>query len=280
MKKHQKLFYLIKRQKTSPSLLLGLIISFTLFFPSCETTKKEEIILGKWQVDSIMSYYKGEKHFRKPALDERAMVGTIYNPRISDFNEFGERVEYSLNSYQNRTISFYDFVDNYTKIKFTHGKKGDKLYNEPNWQIDKLESDQFQYSIIYDMFSNRSVYRFYLSKITPKTYSQKSLHGKWLVKYAIDYITGEEIGIDSTMRQVLEFSTNNFKLYYDNDNDYEMNKHYKVKGDSLLIEDHIDYYIFECDENNLVLMHNSGKILFGDFSGVTSYFVKVAKRIK
>ena len=261
------------------TIILVLTVPFILMIQSCETKKKEEIILGKWQVDSIMSYYKGEKRFFKPVLDEKNIVGAIYNPRILDFNEFGEKVEYRLNSYQNRTITYYDFLDNYTKIRFTHGKKGDRLYNESTWQIDKFDSDQFQYSTIDDMLSNRQVYRFYLSKVTPKTYSQESLQGKWLVKYEIDFVTGEEINIDSTIRQVFEISGDNLKLYYDSDNDYEMNEKYKLKGDSLLIDGWIDFYIFECNKNKLVLMENSGKKLFGDFSGITSYYVKVAERI-
>ena len=280
MKNFLKSFKSKKSVLLKTTILLGLTVFFTVMIQSCEPKKNEEIILGKWQVDSIMSYYKGKKRFFKPVLDEKNIVGTIYNPRIMDFNEFGEKVEYRLNSYQNRTITFYDFVDNYTKIKFTHGKKGDRLYNETAWQIDKLDSDQFQFLNIYDKSSYRTVFKFYLSKVSPKTYSAESLQGKWLIKYEIDYITGEEIKIDSTIRQVFEISSDNFKLYYDSDNDYEMNRKYKVKGDSLLIDGLFDFYIFECNKTKLVLMENLGKKFFDDFSGITYYYVKVAERIE
>jgi hypothetical protein len=270
----------MKHEKTSATILLGLIIFYSLLFTSCGSTKKEDIILGKWKVDSIMSYNKGEKRYFVPLLDEDDIVGTIYNPRILDFNEFGEKIEYRLNSYQNRTMTFYDFVDNYSKIKFTHGKKGDKTYNESTWQIDKLNNDQFQYSTIYDILSSRLVYKFYLTKVKPRRYSQEDLQGKWLIKYQISFITGEEIKIDSSIRQVFEISDNNLKLYYDSDNQYgEMNAQYKVKGDSLLIDGWLDFYIFECDKSKLVLMENDGKKLFGDFSDITSYYIKVAERI-
>mgnify|MGYP006302900271 CR=1 FL=1 len=271
-----KLIGIIKENTTFQFIII-IILAFT--FSTCEQKSKEELILGKWQVDSIMSYYKGEKRFFVPELEEKHNVGAIYNPRIIEFNEFSETVEYKLNGYTNKVINFYEFLDDYSKIKFSHGKKGDKNYYEGTFQIEKLESDQLQYSATIDeMFCSRMVQRYYLSKVKKESYSPEALYGKWIVKQQISYMTGEGIEIDTSLRQVFEISDNNFKLYYDSDNDYEMNCQYKVKDDSLLIDKWLNFHIFKCNKNKLVLMLNGDSKLSNDLSGVTMYFVKIAER--
>jgi len=260
------------------TILVLIILIFQYFFQSCKPLSTKEKIIGEWQVDSMMNYYKGKKRILIPALDERDIVGTIYNQRIQEFNKFGERVEYRLNDYQNRNISKYQLIDNESKIKLTIGNQGEYDFNETIWVIDRLTKHAFEYSNIWDSYLGRTVTTFYLSKVHSKEYEASMLLGTWKVTQRLNYFTNEEIENDSTYNQMFDISKDNFHLYY-LDNDPKINSKYQVKGDSLLIIGWMDFYIFKCDEDDLILMHNLGMELFGNFSGITSYNVIIAKKV-
>lgn len=256
-----------------------LLFVVTIIFNACkEPTPNNIKIIGKWKVDSIMSYYKGQSRIYVPKLDEKDIVGTIYNFRVQEFNDYGERIEYRINDYQNRMISRYELLNNENSLKLTMGTVGNENFNETIWEIENLSENSFQYSNTYDdEYLGRMVTKFYLSNFVNEKYESSDIWGHWEVLYRLNYYSGEDIKIDSSIKQMFEFSGPNLHLYYKNI-DATSNYKYWIKGDSLLVEGWLDFYIHKFEDNTLILTHNNANKLFGDFSGITSYNVLVCRK--
>ncbi len=76
--------------------ILILFSLITLF--SCTQKDSSVLILGKWEADSVHVYTNGELLHVLPDSRENDYLGTIENPAIAQFTEYGEFFQFRKNS--------------------------------------------------------------------------------------------------------------------------------------------------------------------------------------
>ena len=261
--------------------LISCIFAIIVLF-SCNKTKNyKELIIGKWQIDSLFSYYKGEERMFKPGNDEHLIIGTWYNPRFWEFNKYNEKRDYRLNYKEEKSIFSYEIIGD--TIIFSNSQSN----NKSKWVIVNLTDTNLvlESNATYVKGDSKTINRFYFTK-RKKLSNDKLIIGNWKIKnifscmYEYDKFGNPELTDTSSMKDIsinYTFTKDNYKMV--NKGKTYLNQSYKISEDSLITKGY-PFFIQKLNEKEFILSVDGTESAFGKNSSTILITKIVGEKMK
>ena len=144
--------------------------------------------------------------------------------------------------------------------------------NNSKWHIDKITSENLIISTIFEGNENKEVYKFFLTKKHNENYP-KSILGDWTAVKMYSSLN-DEIEYEPMNNQDYKILTSKFEII--SNGKIYLTSPYSIKGDSLIVNNWMTFYIQKLDSNEMVISNDHSKELSknGEVKAITKLFIK------